>query len=358
MPAGDDEKNLLLPRIRQELDKLPLTEPQKDAIALRLLKEPDFAQTQGVTLATGGAPSPVPAFRFAEKVQSVVRRFEQDGLTAKDYLAAVVRRPDILNVRPETIARNIQGVVDLFDSDGLTADVYLRAAIKQPSLFVQTPWTLASNITGFVARFADEGLADFDYLKAALRHPPLFTMSPETVEHNIRTVVARFHDDGMTTSQYLKAALRMPQLFSLSPATAIRHIEAVMDLADRRIFDPPRRRGGPPATSSPSNAVHGRVIDFLMRNPSVISWSDENFGMREIHHRLSGASTDRQLLSRPRHVVEKELMYRLGHADPQEPVANDGFVAGAEAPTKAEAERFVLRALIHGGFIRGAAPQR
>lgn len=358
MPAGDDEKNLLLPRIRQELDKLPLTEPQKDTIVLRLLNGPDFAQTQGVRLATRGAPSPVPAFRFAEKVQAVVRRFEQDGLTTKDYLAAVIRRPDILNVRPETIARNIQGVVDLFDSDGLTADTYLKAAIKQPSLLVQTPWTLASNITGFAARFADEGLADRDYLKAALRHPPLFTLSPETVERNIRSVVERFQDDGMTTPQYLKAALRMPPLFAMSPATIIRHIEAVMDLADRRVFVPPRRRGGRLAASSASEASHAGVLDFLMRNPSVLSWSDENIGVREIHHVVTGASTDRQLLSRPRHAVERDLMRHFGHADPHSPVASDGFVAGAEAPSKAQAERYVLRALIHGGFIRGATQQR
>lgn len=356
MPAGDDEKNLLLPRIRQELDKLPLAEPQKDTIALRLLNDPDFAQTQGVKLAAGGAPSP--AFRFAEKVQAVVRRFEQDGLTTKDFLAAVIRRPDILNVRPETIARNIQGVVDLFHSDGLAADTYIKAAIKQPSLFVQTPWTLASNITGFAARFADEGMADRDYLKAALRHPPLFTLSPESVDRNIRTVVDRFHDDGMTTSQYLNAALRLPPLFALSPKTVIRHIEAVMDLADRRVFVPPRRRGGLSAASSASNATHAGVIDFLMRNPSVITWSDENVGLREIHHLVTGASSERHLLSRPRHAVERDLMLHFGHADPHSPVASDGFVAGAEAPTKDQAERFVLRALIQGGFIRGATPQR
>lgn len=357
MTAGDDP-NLLLPRIRQELGKLPLTEPQKDAIALRLLNEPDFVQAHGARLAAGESSSPLPAFGFAEKVQAVVRHFEQDGLTTHAYLAAVIRRPDILNVRPETIARNIQGVVDLFANDGLTADAYLKAAIKQPSLFVQKPWTLAGNITGFVERFADEGLADRDYLKAALRYPSLFTLSPETVEHNLRTVVERFQHDGMTVPQYLKAALRMPPLLAMSPTTVIRHIDAVMDLADRRIFDPPRGRGGLSAASSASNATHASVIDFLMRNPSVISWSDENVGMREIHHLLTGASTDRQLLSRPRHAVEGDLMRHLGHADPELPVNNDGFVAGAEMPTKIQAKRFVLRALIHGGFIRGATPQR
>ncbi len=358
MTTGDDDPNPLLTRIRQELDKLPLTEPHKDTIAQRLLNEPDFTQNQGSKVANGNSASPVPAFHFAERVQAVVRRFEQDGLTTQRYLTAVIRRPDILNVRPETIARNIQGVVDLFTNDGLTADAYLKAAIKQPSLFVQKPWTLAGNITGFVERFADEGLADRDYLKAALRHPSLFTLSPESVERNIRTVVERFQDDGMTVSQYLKAALRMPPLLAMSPTTIIRHIDAVLDLADRRIFVPPRRRGGLSAASSASNATHASVIDFLMRNPSVISWSDENFGLREVHHSLTGAPTDRQLLSRPRHAVERDLMRHLGHADPQLPVHNDGFVAGAEAPTKTQAERFVLRALIHGGFIRGAAPQR
>ncbi|MBX6314769.1 MAG: hypothetical protein IRY99_17910 [Isosphaeraceae bacterium] len=287
-----------------------------------------------------------------------MRRFEQDGLTAQDYLTAVIRRPDILNVKPEAIARNIQGVVDLFAADGLTADVYLKAAIKQPSLFIQTPWTLSGNITGLVQRFADEGLTDRAYLQAALKNPSLFTLSPETVEHNIRSVVERFQDDGMTAAQYLKAALRMPPLFALSPTTVIRHIDAVMDLADRRIFVPPKRRFGFEAAASPHNPAHASVIDFLLRNPGVMTWSDDNYGVREVHHLVTNGPTDRQFLSRPRHAVERELMRHLGHDDPKSPVPKDGFVAGSESPTKAQAERFVLRALIHGGFIRGATPQR
>lgn len=67
---------------------------------------------------------------------------------------------------------------------------------------------------------------------------------------------------------------------------------------------------------------------------------------------------DRRFLSRPRYAVKHDLMRRLGHADPESPVANDGFIAGAGSPTKAQAERFVLRALIHGGFIRGATLER
>lgn len=51
-------------------------------------------------------------------------------------------------------------------------------------------------------------------------------------------------------------------------------------------------------------------------------------------------------------------MAHLGHHDPSQPVEADGFVAGAATPTEEQAKRFLLRALIHAGFIKGASMER
>ncbi len=86
--------------------------------------------------------------------------------------------------------------------------------------------------------------------------------------------------------------------------------------------------------------------------------ADDNFGLREVHQHLTNGPSDSTLLKNSRLSVERELMQHLGHGDPQRPVSNDGFIAGTAAPTKEQAERFVLRALMHAGFIKGGSMER
>ncbi len=353
MGEGDEHSNAILAWIRQELNELALTDAQKNTFAQRLLNQPDFIDFCGGKLASTNSHQNLSPFPLAERVQGVVQRFEQDGLTAQAYLTAIVRRPDILATSPEAIARNIQGVVDLFAADGLTTAAYLKAAIKKPSLFIQTPWTLTGNITDLVQRFAEEGLTDRAYLRVALMHPSLFTSSPETVEHNIRAVVERFRGEGMTPSQYLNAALRMPTLFVLSPATVIGHIDAVMDLADRRIFVPPKRGSRREPTATNGNPLHAGVIDFLLRNPVIMTLADDNFTLRDISAHVTGEGpSGPAFLQYPRHKVEAQLANALGHADQNAPVPKasspqEGGDAGRHA------RNVLLRALVREGIVKG-----
>jgi hypothetical protein len=358
MIDGGQPSNRFLHRIRQELEKLPLTEEQRYIIAHRILKDGTFLDKRGGRIPSGGLEPDSPVFSFAEKIQAILDRFEEHGLTAKDYLAAVIRRPELLSYKPDALAANIDGVVDLFAADGLVTEKYLKAAIKQPSLFLQSPWTLSGNITGLVVRFAAEGLNDRAYLDAAIKHPSLFTMYPRTIEYNIRSVVERFEEDGMTTQKYLKAALTTPALLALSPETVIRHIETVIEFSDRGLFIPPKRRDGCDKPDLTSNRNHARVIDFLLSNPRFLTFADDNYGVREVHQRLTDGPTDGRFLQRARYTVERDLMQHLGHDDPQRPVPTDGFVAGAATPTEEQAKRLILRALIRAGFIRSGSIER
>lgn len=51
-------------------------------------------------------------------------------------------------------------------------------------------------------------------------------------------------------------------------------------------------------------------------------------------------------------------MQHLGHDDANTPVPDDGYIAGGQAPTEEQAKRFVLRALMHAGLIKGGSMER
>lgn|SRR5487761_1055709 len=360
MIEEDDTSHRFLPRIREELDKLPLTEAQKDAIAPRLLGHARFLDTRGGKQGSGNLRPDSELLDFASKAQAVMEHFQNDGLTITDYLAAAHHAPGLLTQRPKTIANNIEGVVNRFAAEGLTTRHYLQAAIKSPPLFCQSSDTIAGNIVGVVNRFAAEGLTTREYLKAALTQPSLFSQSPETIAHNIEGVVNRFAAEGLTTRDYLnKAALRKPQLFVQAPDTIARHIDAILSLTDDGIFELPMPRRQGDYMSGPSrNTSHAAVIDFLLKSPALLTLADANFGLREVHQRLTNGPTNSTILTRPRHAVERDLMRHLAHDDPEQAVPSDGFVAGAAQATDEQAKRFVLRALIHAGYIRSGSMER
>lgn len=296
---------------------------------------------------------------IAHKVAGVVDHFAEDGLTRKEYLRVALKRPMLIVMTLETIAHNFSGVLNCFAADGLTRKAYLQAALKQPTIFSLSPEIAARNVIGVVDRFADDGLTRRDYLRAALKQPALFSLTPETVAHNIDEVVDRFANIGMTRRDYVNAALRQPSLFTQTPETIIRHIDTVIDFADRGLFvPPPRRRTSDRLTTSSAHNSHAAVLAFLITNPVFLSLADDNFGLREVHHRLTDGPTNSTLLAKPRHAVERELMEHLGHDDPQRSVPADGFIAGEAPPTEEQAKRFLLRALIHAGFVRGGSVER
>ena len=296
---------------------------------------------------------------IARNITGVVERFADDGLTRKEYVHSALKQPSLFYQSPETIARNITGVVERFADDGLAQKDYLKAALKQPPLFYQSPDTIAANITGVVDHFAGDGLTRKDYLKAVLKQPQLFCQTPDTIAANLTGVVERFASDGLTREDYLRGALKQPSLFTQLPETIIRHIDTVQDFADRGLFTPPLpRRKHQQQAPSPGNNSHAAVIGFLLANPKLLCLADDNFGLREVHQRLTDGPTHWPMLRNARHVVEREMMQHLGHAGPHQSVPNDGFIAGAAPPTEEQAKRFLLRALIHASFIRGGSMDR
>ena len=469
---NNDATHRFLPRIRQELDKLPLTEDEKEKFIEPLLKNAAFLDTRGGKGRPGGLSEESTLFDFDSRIRAVVSAFEDDGLTYSKYLHALARMPQLLNYSPDKIisningmvdglaeegltrraylkaastnhklfqsppgrvsehmrdtaarfadeglttrayvkatlhgpslfvmspatverniresaerlgipvtsylkaalknptlfwtppevaGRNVRGVVDLFTADGLTMDDYLKTIPRQPANIGQSPESLADNIIGVVERFEADGLTMSNYLKAALKQPSLFATRPETVAAHITGVVERFEADGMTTRAYLKAALQHPALFTQKAETVARHIDAVMDFAERGIFRPPAPRRNGRRVERSQESMRANAIDFLLKQPALMSLADDNYALREVHQRMTDGPTGPQFLQRARYSVEHGLMGYLGHDAPVDPVPNGSFVAGQANPTEEQAKRLVLRALMHSGLIKGGSMER
>ena len=227
MTEGDDASHRFLPRIRLELEKLPLTDTQRDDIVPRLLKLATFLYTAGGQNNVENLRIDSALFDFAKKISAVEQRFEADGMATSDYLQAALKQPQLFYQSPATIIANIEDVAGHFRDQGVTLTDYLRAALKQPSLFYQSPATIIANIAGVAGHFRDRSLTLTDYLRAALKQPSLFYQSPATIIANIAGVAGHFRDQGLTLDNYLRAAVRQPQLFYRSPAAIIANIEGV-----------------------------------------------------------------------------------------------------------------------------------
>ncbi len=223
MSEADDHSQRFLPRIRQELEKLPLTAAEIDQISPQII-------ATDLLLRKGWVTDPDSRlFHYADKVNELVAHFATDGLTTRDYLQVALKHPRLFSQSPATITSNITGFVETFAADGLTTRDYLQAALVRPTLFSQTPATISGNITGVVDHFAEAGLTTRDYLQIALKRPSLFYQSPATITGNITGVAEHFAADGLTTRAYLQVARRYPSIFTSSPATAIGNITGVVE---------------------------------------------------------------------------------------------------------------------------------
>jgi hypothetical protein len=205
MTEGDDLSERFLPRIRQELDKLPLTADQRDKIARSLLENVAFLDSQGKPGQSGYLSVNSSFFNFESKVRAFVSAFEGDGLTYSDYLRMLARVPKLLGFSPDRLISNVNKVVDGLSKEGLTRREFLKAAMRFPSVLQAAPDTVLENVRGTVTRFADNGLTTQDCLKAALVHPSVFCTPPETAERNIRESADRL---GIPVTAYLNAAMQ------------------------------------------------------------------------------------------------------------------------------------------------------
>lgn len=334
------------PNIKESADRFAADGVAREAYLGAALKQPQLFCRNHETI--------------AGNIDLVVERLAADGLTREAYLKAAVKQPSLFGMRSSTVTGNFDRVVERFAADGLTREAYLQAALKQSSLLTMNPVTVARNIEGVVSHFAAQGLITRDYLQSALKQTTLFTISPGKVTDNVEGVVERFAADGLTREAYLKAALAQPQLFYQSPDTIAQHINIVIGFAEKGIFTPRKsRRASPSAlTDAGQHATRAAVIAFLLAHPSLLSLSEDNLGLREAHQRLTDGPTNSNLIRKPRHCVERELMAHLGHDDPGRPVPSAGPVGGENSHGEEHARRFLLRALMHEGLIRGGTLQR
>ena len=80
----------------------------------------------------------------------LVERFENEGLTLKDYISCCINQPSLFCRSPETLENNVRGFVKKFENDGLTIKDYIKCCVKQPQLFCMAPETIAEHIRAFM----------------------------------------------------------------------------------------------------------------------------------------------------------------------------------------------------------------
>lgn len=112
--------------------------------------------------------------------------------TAKQYLAALTKRPVVWALNPETIDKNISEVVEAFKDYGLTKEVYVKAALEQPQLFYQKSSTIIENVAGVINQFKDKGINPKKYLDACVKQPSLFYRDKETMIGHIDLMIAGY----------------------------------------------------------------------------------------------------------------------------------------------------------------------
>ena len=163
-----------------------------------------------------------------QNINEFIGRFNKEGLTYKNYLAACLRHPQLFSRSPDTMESNVRDFVEKFKNEGLTVENYLTACLKHSQLFVQSPDTIEGNVRGFVKKFEHEGLTVERYLAACIKHPQLFSQSPDTIEGNVRDLVKKFKDEGLTVERYLAACLKHPQLLGQSPDNVESHVKGLV----------------------------------------------------------------------------------------------------------------------------------
>ena len=155
--------------------------------------------------------------------------------------------------------------------------------------------------------FARYGLTVRGYLEATIRKPSIWAQSAATVVANIEAVVERFRPDGLTTRDYLQAALKQPQLFYQTPATVVGHVELIIEMWRRGLVTFPGEEGA--AAERPL----APLFAFLVERPMYFCLADDNFTLRIRYAELSGRRpAGTSLLTRPRHLVERDLACLLG----------------------------------------------
>src|SRR5947209_8487640 len=137
MPPPANCSDRFLPRIRAELDKLPLSEEQKARAIPKIQARARFLDSPSARARAGHFAGNSGYFDFASKIRAAVAGLAADGLTMDAYLRAAVKHSQLFYQSPATTIGNIAGVAERFAAEGLTARGYLKTALKQPTLFTR-----------------------------------------------------------------------------------------------------------------------------------------------------------------------------------------------------------------------------
>jgi hypothetical protein len=267
-----------------------------------------------------------------------------NGLNRGDYLrATLARRPSLFCQDPERLIQHIEEGTRYFAQSGVTRKTYLRAAIKQPTLFAQNPETIVRNVDRVSRHFADDGLSREEYVRAIITQPSIFYLNPETVTGNIEKVVAHFARDGLTNRDYLCAAIKQPQLFGQKPETIIRHVNLIAELCRKGLLSSSESVDGLPSDETAA------ALTIAIRAPYVLCLSESNINLRELYGIVATECKSPSILTKARTEVERALSEKLGHPDLRLSVPKIGPDAGLGP----HARNFLLRALIHEGWIKG-----
>ena len=285
-------EDALRQRIDRALRQTKFSKAEREIILPRLQKQLSFfLQENG----NGGIFANSPLFNFEEKLQSLLTRFQANGLTYDDLKKASLKHPSVLTHALGKIERSVCDAVSTFEKDGLTVDAFLPPAMKQTSLL---------------------------------------TLSRATIEYNIRTVVKTFAADGLTVEMYLHAALLQPSLFCQSPATIIGHIQKIFSLYDEGKIE---------ITRGKNASLHGNgyrlLLNYLTNKPVLLTFANDNLELRGHYGdllnvmRASGCETTARklgirkkrkkclnVLSKSRLDVEKTVAQYYGHTDLDIPV--------------------------------------
>lgn len=260
-------------------------------------------------------------------VAGVSEHFAAYGLTPRQYLQAVLKRPLLLAQKPETLINNVEVVVRHFAGEALTTRDYVRAALNEPALWASKPETTTAKIEDVVRHFATEGLTLGEYLHSALKQPQLFCQSYETIVSNIDRVAEQFATDGLTRRAYLEAAVKLPQLFCRSPETIIEHANILAALHDKRLLPIP------PGTEA--------LMDFIVTHPMLLTLADDNLHLREIAAHIAQTRDAKAPMYANRPDVEETVTHALRH--------NDGDGSSEKV---SHARRLLLSALRREGYLK------
>ena len=274
--ADESDRQKLKVDVQKVLDGVSLTKREQETLSLKysndeVLKYTKMSKINGRSVTA----NKIVTMRAIKKIQSandslpeddvkkideVVSRFKDEGLTYEDYLSACLRFSQLFSMTANTIESNVRELVEKFENEGLTAKKYISACLRRPSLFAQSPDTIENNVREVVKKFSKDGLTTDAYLNTCLAFPQLFCSKQLKIEKRFQTVLfmqRNLHKD-MSQDDIIKKVLSSPILLTCN------HERSYDMLLMRKMIA--RRL---PHELAGKDKVHEKLVNYLKANPNV-----------------------------------------------------------------------------------------